>query len=150
MKMFGQMMLFCGMAFCSATTEIKADSYKLDRQLGAENAQMVASEMGIYQDNALTAYVNQVGQRLVAQLEEPMFDFKFYVADDPTPNAFDLPGGYIYVTRGILTLINSEDELACVLGHEIIHAPERHAIKQMKKYYSSFVRNSRQYCRRFG
>ncbi len=110
-----------------------AQNVDLDKKIGAENAELVKVQMGIYDHEILTEYVRKVGYRLTAQLENPKFDFQFNVIDDAMPNAFALPGGYIYVTRGILSIITSEDELACVLGHEIIHVTKRHSIKQMKK-----------------
>ena len=88
--------------------------------------------MGLVPDKELTGYVNSIGNRLVAALDENPFEFHFYVADDPIPNAFALPGGYVYLTRGILSLITTEDELACVMGHEIIHVTRRHSVRQMK------------------
>ena len=112
---------------------VQAQSIDLDKQLGAENAKMVSEQMGIYQDEVLTQFVRNVGNRLVSQLENPQFEFQFHVVDDPTPNAFALPGGYVYVTRGILSLITTEDELAGVMAHEIIHVVQRHSVKQMKK-----------------
>ena len=113
--------------------QVYGQSIELDKQLGAENAKTVSEQMGIYQDQVLTNFVRAVGNRLVSQLENPQFEFRFQVVDDPTPNAFALPGGYVYVTRGILSLITTEDELAGVMAHEIIHVTQRHSIKQMKK-----------------
>jgi predicted Zn-dependent protease len=105
----------------------------LDKRLGAENAKMVEDQIGLYPDKEMTDYVRAVGNKLVAQLDKNPFDFQFHIADDRVPNAFALPGGYVYVTRGILTLITSEDELACVMAHEIFHVIKRHSVKQMRK-----------------
>ncbi len=107
-------------------------SIELDKKLGAENAEMVKIFFGLYQDEEMTNYVKEIGERLVAKLDKNPFEFQFHIADDPLPNAFALPGGYIYVTRGILSLAKTEDELACVMAHEIIHVTERHSIKQMR------------------
>ena len=104
----------------------------IDRNIGAKNAKQVAQQMGLYQQDELTAYVKAVGQRLVDELENPEFNFQFEIVDDATPNAFALPGGYIYISRGLLALMISEDELANVLAHEIIHVTERHSVKQMR------------------
>ena len=109
-----------------------AQSIELDKKLGAENAEMVEALMGIYPDKEMTAYVNAVGTKLIAALDKNPFEFQFHIVDDPVPNAFALPGGYVYVTRGILSLTTSEDELACIMGHEIIHVIDRHSIKQMR------------------
>jgi len=107
--------------------------FSYDKKIGAEAAKQVESTMGLYNDSSLNAYVNSVGQRLVDILQDPPVDFQFNVVDAAEPNAFALPGGYIYVTRGILNLVNDESELACVIGHEMIHVTKRHSVKQMKK-----------------
>jgi len=77
-------------------------SVEIDKQLGAQNAQMVEASMGLYPDARMTAYVEKVGNRLVSQLEDPQFQFRFHIADDPLPNAFALPGGYAILARTIL------------------------------------------------
>ncbi|MFB3041912.1 MAG: M48 family metalloprotease, partial [Candidatus Poribacteria bacterium] len=111
-------------------------SIELDKKLGAENAKIVEVQIGLYPDEAITEYVRSIGNRLVAALDDNPFEFQFHIADDPIPNAFALPGGYVYVTRGILSLMTTEDELACVMAHEIIHVIKRHSVKQMR---SSFL-----------
>ena len=111
---------------------LHGQSIELDKKLGAENAALVEVLMGIYPDKEMTAYVNAVGTKLIAALDKNPFEFQFHIVDDPVPNAFALPGGYVYVTRGILSLTTSEDELACIMGHEIIHVIDRHSIKQMR------------------
>jgi predicted Zn-dependent protease len=110
-----------------------AQDISYDKKLGAENALIVEQEMGIYHHDSLTRLVNAVGQKLVSRLKKNPFEFKFFLADTPEPNAFALPGGYIYVTRGILPLLQTEDELAGIMAHEIIHVTERHSVKQMRK-----------------
>ena len=111
----------------------QAQDYSYDKKIGAESAVQVEQMIGIYQDSALTAYVNAIGQRLVNVLVDTPLEFRFFVVDMAEPNAFALPGGYIYVSRGLLSLVNDEAELACVIGHEMIHVIKRHAVKQMRK-----------------
>ena len=82
----------------------------------------------IYQP--LQSYVNEVGQKLAKNSHRSQLDFHFTVVDSPQVNAFALPGGYVYVTRGILAYLNSEAELAAVLGHEIGHVTARHSVQQ--------------------
>jgi len=110
-----------------------AQDLSFDKKMGAEAALQVEQSIGIYHDSALTDYVNQVGNRLVEALGDGPFEFKFSVVDMAEPNAFALPGGYIYVSRGLLSLVNDEAELAGVLGHEMVHVTKRHSVKQMKK-----------------
>src|SRR5690606_31601808 len=85
------------------------------------------------ENEALQRYVSDVGLRLAATSERPDLPWQFAVVDDPTPNAFALPGGYIFVTRGLLTLLTSEAELAAVLGHEIGHVTARHSVAQISR-----------------
>jgi len=101
--------------------------------LGRENDQLIEAQMGLYENEELQSYVNELGQRLAALSERPHLPWQFHVMDDPTVNAFALPGGFIYVTRGILAHFNSEAELVSVLGHEIGHVTARHSVEQMSR-----------------
>ena len=78
----------------------------------------------------LQEYVNRIGQKIARASHRPHLQFHFAVLDSPEINAFALPGGYVYVTRGILAYLNSEAELAAVLGHEIGHVTARHGVRQ--------------------
>ena len=98
-----------------------------DASVGAEVAKNMAQQMGIVKDPDLQAYIEVIGRRLIPFAPARSFDYTFHIIDQSAPNAFALPGGYIYISRGLLTLVNSEDELACVIGHEITHAAERHS-----------------------
>ncbi len=111
---------------------IKAQSINYDVQMGKEAHKEIINTIGIYQHPSET-YIKKLGNRLVATLQKKQFDFNFFIIDMKEPNAMALPGGYIYISRGIIPLINSEDELAGVIGHEIIHAYFRHSIKSMKQ-----------------
>jgi predicted Zn-dependent protease len=113
--------------------ELTLQSVEADREMGREVAEMVKTEMGVVDDATTTAYLNKVGQRLVQVNPDQRFDYTFSIVDQYVPNAFALPGGYIYVTRGFLALTNNEDELAGVMGHEIIHVSHRHSARQMAK-----------------
>jgi predicted Zn-dependent protease len=97
---------------------------------GRDAAAQVAREIGLVHDPKLTAYVEQIGQRLAKHSPRRDVAYRFFIADMPEPNAFALPGGYIYVSRGLIALANSEDELAGVIGHEIGHVAARHAAQR--------------------
>jgi predicted Zn-dependent protease len=101
--------------------------------MGREADQQISQQLGLYEDKDLQAYVNRLGQKLAADSERPNLPWTFRVVDDPTVNAFALPGGFIYVTRGLLTHMTSEAELVSVLGHEIGHVTGRHSVEQMSK-----------------
>ena len=112
--------------------QAQAQSIQRDLQLGEDGYQEVVSTMGIYEFEAMDTLVKRLGARLVAQIEQPIFNYEFYLVDSPEPNAFALPGGKVFVTRGLLVLPLNEDELAGVMGHEIIHSQNRHTIKQQR------------------
>jgi predicted Zn-dependent protease len=103
-----------------------------DERVGEDVAKEIEAEMGIYESPELTAYVAELGRELVAYAPMRPFQYKFRILDQMEPNAFSLPGGHIYVSRGLIALANSVDELAGVLGHEIIHAADRHVAAQQE------------------
>jgi predicted Zn-dependent protease len=101
-----------------------------DARVGAEASRGVEAEIGLLGDPELDAYVGEIGRRLLRGVPRRSFHYQFSIVDQFEPNAFALPGGYIFVSRGLLALANSEDELANVIGHEITHAARRHAAAQ--------------------
>ena len=113
--------------------ELALVSESQEIQMGQEAAQQVAQSIGLVQDQALQDYVSRIGMALARDSERPNLPWSFRVVDDPTPNAFALPGGPIFVTRGLLNVMNSEAELASVLGHEIGHVTARHSVNQISK-----------------
>jgi predicted Zn-dependent protease len=100
-------------------------------QVGREEDVKVRQQYGVYDDKALQRYVDEVGQRLARGSHRPNLQYHFTVVDSPEINAFALPGGYVYITRGILAYLNTEAELAGVLGHEIGHVTARHSVQQL-------------------
>jgi predicted Zn-dependent protease len=106
---------------------------EVDRELGKETAQAVEEQIGLVDDRALSAYLSAVGERVIAALPNRRFDYRFAVVDQAEPNAFASPGGYVYVSRGLLALARSEDELAGVIAHEVQHVERRHSVQQMQK-----------------
>jgi len=104
-----------------------------DEKARDEGAKMVEAQMGLISNPVSEEYISKIGNRLVQNLENREFDYKFFIVDMTEPNAFSLPGGFIYISRGLLILINDEAELAGIIGHEIIHAHNRHSFKQMKR-----------------
>ncbi len=100
---------------------------------GAQAAPQVAEQMGLVTDPALNAYVSAIGNRLATVSPRQDVQYRFFVVDMPEANAFALPGGYIYVSRGLLELCNSEEELANVIGHEIGHVAARHSAQRQTR-----------------
>jgi predicted Zn-dependent protease len=101
-----------------------------DRRAGQEAERQAIADLGLIRDDTVRDYVQAVGMRLVAHARQRDFDYRFQVVDSWTPNAFALPGGAIFVSRGLVALTDSEDELAGVLAHEIMHVAARHAAAQ--------------------
>lgn len=101
-----------------------------ERALGDEQEAGVLDELGLSDHEATRAWVASVGARVAAHSPRQDVRYRFHVADFEVPNAFALPGGPIFVTRGLLALVRSEDELAGVLAHEIAHVAARHTVRQ--------------------
>lgn len=98
-----------------------------------QHPQILKAFGGVYNDPAMSRYVDELGQRLAAASERPDLTFTFTVLDSPVVNAFALPGGYVYVTRGLLELADSEAQLAAVVGHEIGHVAALHGAQRMTR-----------------
>lgn len=105
-------------------------SERQELALGQQAHQQTLQQYRVYEDAALQQYVDAVGQRLAAVSHRDDLNFTFTLLDSAEINAFALPGGYIYITRGLLAYLNSEAELAAVLGHEIGHVTARHGVRQ--------------------
>lgn len=110
-----------------------AVSLEEEIKLGQEEHRKIIAQFGVYRDKDLQAYVDRVGQRVAKQSSRPELEYTFTVLDDELINAMALPGGFVYVTRGILAHMNSESELAAVLGHEIAHVTQKHAFKTQNR-----------------
>ncbi len=107
----------------------EAQEIQMGQQLLAQSRQAT----GFYDDPALAQYISGIGMRMAKASERPQLPWEFHLLDDPIINAYAAPGGFIFLTRGILAYMNSEAELAGVLGHEIGHVTARHSASQMSK-----------------
>jgi predicted Zn-dependent protease len=114
-------------------SELSLVSESQEIQMGKQASQEVAQSIGLYNDSKIQSYVAGLGKRMAAKSERPDLPWEFHVVDDAAVNAFALPGGFIYVTRGLMASINNEAELASVLGHEIGHVTYRHSVQQISK-----------------
>lgn len=119
----------CAVNPVSGRSEVAVLSAEKERELGAEEAQKVEASMGLVTDPALVAYIQAVGGRVAKQSPRQDVAYTFQIVNQPEPNAFALPNGNIYVSRGLLALANSEDELAGVLAHEVVHVAARHTVR---------------------
>jgi predicted Zn-dependent protease len=102
-------------------------------ELGRQTAAQAVQTMGLVPDEALQQYVQALGARLAAGSERPQLPWTFRVVDDPTPNAFAAPGGFIFLTRGMMSVMDSEAELVTVLGHEIGHVTAKHSVTAISR-----------------
>jgi predicted Zn-dependent protease len=98
--------------------------------IGLRQDALVRQQYKVYPSRALQDYVDSVGQKVAMKSHRPTLRYHYTVVDSPEINAFALPGGYVYITRGILAYLNSEAELAAVLGHETGHVTARHGVRQ--------------------
>jgi predicted Zn-dependent protease len=99
-------------------------------EIGRKMHPQILQQYGRYADEELQAYVTDVGRRITAVSHRPELTYTFTILDSDEVNAFALPGGYVYITRGIMAYLNSEAELVAVLGHEVGHVTARHAVRQ--------------------
>lgn len=97
---------------------------------GKQYHEQIMKQYQVYEDPELQAYINEIGQRLAAKSHRPDLNFTFTLLDSPQVNAFALPGGYVYITRGIMAYMSSEAHLAGVIGHEIGHVTARHGAQR--------------------
>jgi predicted Zn-dependent protease len=123
----------CAVNPVSGRPELTLISTEEEKKLGAEEAKKVEQQMGLLEDAELTAYLEALGQRLAKESPRQDVTYQFRIADMVEPNAFALPGGYVYVSRGLLALANTEDELAGVVGHEIGHVAGKHTVQKISK-----------------
>ncbi|MFD2574040.1 M48 family metalloprotease [Spirosoma soli] len=107
--------------------------------LGKESHPSIVATMGLYDDTKLTNFINEKGKAMARLSHRPDLPYQFYIVDSPVVNAFAVPGGYVYFTRGIMAHFNNEAEFAGVLGHEIGHITAQHSGRQQTTQLISTV-----------
>jgi predicted Zn-dependent protease len=108
------------------TAAIASMTVKEEQELGDKLAREIQQKLDMVNDPLIKAYVEEVSGRLVEEARDHRFDYRFYVVKEQEPNAFAIPGGHIFITSGLIRLVDTEDELAGVIGHEIAHGVLRH------------------------
>jgi predicted Zn-dependent protease len=128
-------MLSAGCSTNPATGKQQLNIYSEQQEiaLGKQYHEQVVQQIGLYDDRELQQYVQRLGGAIAARSERPHLPWNFAVVDDAAVNAFALPGGQIYITRGMLGHLTSEAELVGILGHEAGHVTARHSVNQMSK-----------------
>lgn len=117
----------------SGKKELSMMSTEQEIAIGKESHPSIVATMGLYQDAKLQAFMNEKGKAMAAISHRPDLPYQFHIVDSPVVNAFAVPGGFVYFTRGILAHFNNEAEFAGVLGHEIGHITAKHAARQQSK-----------------
>ena len=123
----------CTMNPATGERQLTLMSEAQEIQIGRQTHPEVLASYGAYDDAEWQSYIQELGAKIAANSERPQLDWTFTILDDPVVNAMALPGGFIYVNRGILAHFNSEAELVSVLGHEIGHVTGRHSVEQMSR-----------------
>src|ERR671915_2047483 len=126
-------LLSCARNPVTGKSELSLVSESQEIQMGQQASRDVAQSIGLYNDAKVQAYVAGLGKKMAEASERPELPWEFHVVDDASVNAFALPGGFIYVTRGLMAAVGNEAELASVLGHEIGHVTHRHSVQQISK-----------------
>ena len=125
----------CGcVAIYNPATQQK-EYYFIDEEsevnIGKNMAERITKENKIIDDQKTASYVNKIGERIVKASDRPDLEYKFYAIDEDEMNAFALPGGHVFINKGLIEKA-SEDELAFVMGHEIGHISARHSVKRLQ------------------
>jgi Zn-dependent protease with chaperone function len=137
-KIFG--ILFCLLLLTDVAGRMpRAEGAILSQEqeidLGRSVARQVEKQYGLVDDPAVQERVNRIGQRIVAICDRKDLPYTFKVLDSPQINAFACPGGFIYIYKGLVDYMSSDDELAGIIGHEVGHVVKRHTVHQIEKGY---------------
>lgn len=138
MALVGVILVTVGVAGCAINPVTGERDFVLMSEaqeiaMGRQGAAEVTSAIGVVDDEGLRSYVSGIGQGMAVRSERPQLAWEFHVLDDASVNAFAMPGGFIFVTRGLLSHMTNEAQLASVLGHEIAHVTARHSVQQMSR-----------------
>jgi predicted Zn-dependent protease len=125
-RIFMPVALIIGATACGISTQQEV-------QMGQDEAAQVNQQLPMVRDAEINRYINLLGDQIATKTSRGDLDWRFFVVDAAEVNAFSLPGGYIYVNRGLIERTDRMDELAGVLGHEIEHVVRRHSVKQMEQ-----------------
>ena len=129
----GMVVSGCALNPATGKNQLMMVSEDQEIAMGRQADTAVIASIGLYPDPVWQRYIQQFGARIAATSERPNLPWTFRVVDDPAVNAFAIPGGFVYVTRGLLAHMTSEAELASVVGHEIGHVTARHTVAEMSK-----------------
>ena len=126
-------MFSCAVNPVTGKKELSLMSEEKEIALGKQSDPSIVASFGLYDAPKIQAFINEKGQEMAKVSHRPHLNYEFKVLDSPVVNAFAVPGGYVYFTRGILAHFSNEAEFAGVLGHEIGHVAARHSVQQQSK-----------------
>lgn len=124
--LFGALALAISSAGCAISRQQEAE-------MGMNYAQQINAQLPIVRDADVNAYISQLGASLAAKAEDQERTWRFSIVDDPEINAFAVPGGYIYINKGLILRAQTASQLAGVVAHEIAHVTQRHSVQQMEQ-----------------
>jgi predicted Zn-dependent protease len=128
-----------GVLAVGAAAACASVSQQQEVEIGQQTAQQVNAQLPMLRDAVVDGYVNSLGQAIASRTSRADLEWHFAVVNTDVINAFALPGGFVYVNRGVITRASNESELAGVLGHEIEHVVRRHSVKQMEQVQGANV-----------
>ena len=112
-------------------SRLNAITLSEEKDMGRKVLEMIKKRLPLVEDGEVLTYVRSVGNRVAKQIGTTPYQFQFFVIDSPVPNAFAVPGGYIFIYRGIIEMMSSEGEMASIIGHELAHIQARHIQRQI-------------------
>lgn len=113
--------------------EARSLSLSDEKELGQELLQKIKAHMALVEDGEILTYVRSVGNRIVKHVGTTPYEYQFFIVDESVPNAFAIPGGYIFIYRGLMEILGSEGELASILSHELAHIQARHIQRRLEE-----------------
>jgi len=126
-------LICCFVAFYVLPPSLWALDLSEEKELGAKVLEKVREQMPLIEDGEIVAYVQSLGDRIVKQMGTTLYDYQFFVIDRSDVNAFAVPGGYVFVYRGLMEALDSEGELASIISHELAHVQARHIQRRMEQ-----------------
>ena len=133
----GAALMAVTLASASPAAAVNLFSVQQDVEVGRQAAAQADRQLRILRDPTATRYVDAIVQRVADEAKGPRFNYQVKIVDSKEINAFALPGGFVYVNRGLISAVRNEDELAGVLAHEIAHVVERHGTENATKAYGA-------------
>jgi len=125
--------VLAALLICAWCTPATAISLKEEQQLASEFMKFIVQRYELINDPAIVRYINQIGNKILATMPPQPFTYHFYVIKEEAYNAFAIPAGHIFINSGLLAVMESEDELAGILAHEIAHIVSRHISQRIER-----------------